>query len=31
MLEGFLIGVLVGLFAPGIAAYLSKRGRRLLP
>lgn len=31
MTGAFLLGVLVGLLGPGVAAYLLKRGRRLLP
>jgi hypothetical protein len=31
MLGAFVAGLLLGLIAPGVAAYLSKSGRRLLP
>jgi hypothetical protein len=31
MTAAFLIGVALGLIAPGFVAYLSKRGRRFLP
>ena len=27
----FLVGVVVGLLAPGLIAYIQKRGRRFLP
>jgi len=30
-MELFLLGIALGLIAPGLFAYLSKRGRRFLP
>ena len=31
MSESFLLGFALGVIAPGLFAYLSKRGRRFLP